>query len=261
MEKNSKIVYKVVITAIFAALSFAGTMINIQLPMEGMVHLGNFVCILAGLLCGGVVGGIAGSLGMGAYDLIYYSAYPTTIVRTFILKFIMGFVAGYLFRFILKKENPLTVILLVFGIVFSLLFGITLYLTLQGSVDVVIGSATSSLTVSPLVPIFAGIFALGLLMAAIFSRKIKYFQKSVLFTATVVIIINIMAEFILRIIFSMMFESLKFQAALITSVVKLPASLITGVFTVVLVTLIFPAMFKAVKNLNKLNDIEYSGEI
>lgn len=49
-----------IICAIFAALAFVGTMVQIPLPSGGMVHLGNFVCVLGALLCGPIVGGLAG---------------------------------------------------------------------------------------------------------------------------------------------------------------------------------------------------------
>ena len=79
-----------------------------QIPLgTSKVHLGNFVCILAGLLCGGLVGGISGSLGMGLNDLL--SGYgPDTYIRSFIVKFLLGFIAGALFRYLIKKEKKIT---------------------------------------------------------------------------------------------------------------------------------------------------------
>lgn len=43
--KNQRLVYQMIICAIFAALAFVGTMVQIPLPSGGMVHLGNFVCV------------------------------------------------------------------------------------------------------------------------------------------------------------------------------------------------------------------------
>ena len=66
---SKKVLYNMVIIALFTALTFVGTYVQIPLGTS-KVHLGNFVCILAGLLCGGLVGGISGSLGMGLNDLL-----------------------------------------------------------------------------------------------------------------------------------------------------------------------------------------------
>ncbi|UKI50307.1 MAG: ECF transporter S component [Clostridium sp.] len=79
-------------------------MIQIPLPSGGMIHLGNFFCILAALLCGGLIGGIAGGVGCGLYDLIIYSS-----VRGFFYlfgtKIYYGLFVGFLFRFIINKDK------------------------------------------------------------------------------------------------------------------------------------------------------------
>ena len=93
---SKKIIHYMVLIALFSALSYLGTFIAIPVGIS-KVHLGNFICILAGLLCGGLVGGCSGAIGMGLNDLT--SSYgPDTIIRTVIVKFIVGFLAGFLFR-------------------------------------------------------------------------------------------------------------------------------------------------------------------
>ncbi|MGN1294941.1 MAG: ECF transporter S component, partial [Bacilli bacterium] len=105
-NKSKKILYNMVIIALFTALTFVGTYIHIPVGTS-KVHLGNFVCILAGLLCGGLVGGLSGSLGMGLNDVL--SGYgPDTYIRSFIVKFFVGFIAGALFRYLIKKEKKVT---------------------------------------------------------------------------------------------------------------------------------------------------------
>ena len=97
MNKDRKLLSQIIYTAIFIALCFAGTFVSIPLGTS-KVHLGNFFCILAGLLCGPFIGGVAGSLGMGFNDIALGYGW-NTYLRTFIMKFLMGFLAGYIFRF------------------------------------------------------------------------------------------------------------------------------------------------------------------
>jgi uncharacterized membrane protein len=72
MSKNKKLLTKISIIAILTALCFAGTFVQIRMPSGDMIHLGNFVMIIAALLLGGLEGGFVGSFGMGLYDVIYY---------------------------------------------------------------------------------------------------------------------------------------------------------------------------------------------
>src|SRR5574344_258773 len=103
----------------------AGDGAYISLPTGAKIHLGNFVCIMASLLCGGLVGGITGSLGMGLNDIASGYAWTTTL-RTFILKFIMGLVIGLIFTYIFKKKKKQTIPLFILSGVFALVFVITL---------------------------------------------------------------------------------------------------------------------------------------
>ena len=66
--------YKLILISVFAALTFVGCLIQIPLPSGGMIHLGNFVIIIAALLCGGLIGGLSGAIGAGMYDLLIYSS-------------------------------------------------------------------------------------------------------------------------------------------------------------------------------------------
>lgn len=108
-------------TSLFIALCFVGTLVSIPFGAS-KVHLGNLLCLLAGLLCGPWVGGISGGVGMLFADLP--SGYPyTTYLRTFVLKFSMGFLIGWLYRLLLKKDVKGTGLLFAGAVVSSLLFG------------------------------------------------------------------------------------------------------------------------------------------
>lgn len=81
-----------------AALVFITTkFLRIPIPMgiggKTQIHLGNSMCILAGLLFGGVPGGLAAGIGTAIVDLTDPRWAPEFWV-SFINKFAMGFAAG-----------------------------------------------------------------------------------------------------------------------------------------------------------------------
>lgn len=94
---NNKIM-KIVTVGLMAALVFAGNYLSIPVPnglLVSRIHLGNSMCLLAGLLFCGSTGGLASGIGGALYDLLN-PAYVLSSPYTFISKFAMGFVAGKL---------------------------------------------------------------------------------------------------------------------------------------------------------------------
>ena len=99
MERKNDKVYKVVLTALMAALCYvAFTFLKITIPTFGgdyvALHIGNAFCVLAALLLGGAYGGLAGSLGMTIADLLD-PVYITSAPKTFVLKLCIGLIAGF----------------------------------------------------------------------------------------------------------------------------------------------------------------------
>lgn len=96
--KHSKALYKIITIGLMSALVFLGNYLQIKIP-NGMlvtrIHLGNSMCLLAGLLFGGVSGGLASGIGAGLYDL-FDPVYIVSAPYTFFSKFAMGFTAGLL---------------------------------------------------------------------------------------------------------------------------------------------------------------------
>ena len=83
---------------IMAALVFVTTkFFRIPIPVgvggKTQVHLGNSMCVLAGLLFGGVPGGLAAGIGTALVDLMDPLWAPEFWI-SFINKFAMGFVVG-----------------------------------------------------------------------------------------------------------------------------------------------------------------------
>ena len=271
-EKKQRILKKLVIIAMFTALCCAATYINIQMPTGDMVHLGNFVMIMAALLLGPIEGGAVGSLGMGIYDLIMYSNRPSTIIRTFILKFLIGFIVGFMFRLVLKKKLNTKYLLIGASAFFLVLFGVSLGFFIKGDftefsfgngLNVVVNNffgSGKSVKISLYIPIFSLVFAIGMVFAIIFQRKLSTRSKAALFAITIAILTNILGEFILRWVLEGIFNTYVsniedgFTVSLATATSKIPGSLITGFLSIFLATLIYEPVYRGVKNLDVFKD-------
>ncbi len=272
MSDSRKILSKITIIALFTALAFVGVFIQIKMPTGDMVHLGNFVMILAALLLGGLEGGLVGSLGMGLYDLIYYTSKPSTIIRTFVLKFLIGFLVGYLFRLILKKKLNTKYLLIGATSFFLLVFGVSLGLFLNGDfAEFSFSNGLSSnfanflgsgktVKISLYIPIFSLIFAIGTVLSIVFERKLSTRSKAALFAILSAVLLNIIGEFILRWLlegtFNVLVSDLNngFTVSLATATSKIPGSLITGFLSVFLAVLIYEPIYRGVKNLTVFKD-------
>lgn len=97
MKKQKFTVRDLSAIGVMAALVLIATMyfkIDIPTPLgKTMLHLGNVMCVLGGLLFGGVSGGFAAGIGSAIYDIMDPTFAPEFWI-TFILKFVMGFIAG-----------------------------------------------------------------------------------------------------------------------------------------------------------------------
>ena len=242
MNKERKLLIKIIYIAIFIAFTFAGTTVSISLGTS-KVHLGNLFCVLAGLLCGPLVGGLAGSLGMGLNDVFFGYAW-TTYLRTFILKFLMGFLVGYIFRLCLKKNANGKLLLGMASGVMLVIFSFILYMYF------VPDSGYNLLTVFAI-----SILTLLMLIGFVSSFWLKKNFSCLLFSLTIALVINVIGEFFLRVTFSMA-VGMDFSSSIATSVLKLPAALFTSIVTVVLVMLLFYPLYLSTRKVNQLNDLE-----
>ncbi|MBQ3160728.1 MAG: ECF transporter S component [Oscillospiraceae bacterium] len=107
--KKRQNLYRIVAVGLMAALVYIGNFMQIKFANDARVHLGNSMCLLAGLLFGGLNGGLASGIGGAMYDL-FDPIYITSAPYTFLSKFCMGFVAGKLNRINMQNEFVRTVI-------------------------------------------------------------------------------------------------------------------------------------------------------
>lgn len=87
---------KMVLIAMLSALVFVASWLYIPFG-ESRFHLGNIMCILAGLLFGPFIGGLSAGFGSMLFDLTN-PVYAPEFWITFLTKFAMGYVAGALFK-------------------------------------------------------------------------------------------------------------------------------------------------------------------
>ena len=249
---SKKVLYNMVIIALFTALTFVGTYVQIPLGTS-KVHLGNFVCILAGLLCGDLVGGISGSLGMGLNDLL--SGYgPDTYIRSFIVKFLLGFIAGALFRYLIKKEKKITYRFYFISGAFLITF-ITLLVLYLTKGEVIQMDAKRKFTISILLLSLLAVMSVFFFVIQLFVKKINLVQRYVLYVASIASIFNITLEFLIKIPFKVWMASLTWEGATIYAVSSLPSSLITCIVTTLFVTFIYIPLYTATQKINRLNDV------
>ena len=129
-EQLKKLLFMVSV-GMMAALVFVGNYLQFKIPVSigdvTRVHLGNSMCLLAGLLFGPGVGGLASGIGAGLYDL-FDPVYIVSAPYTFCSKFAMGFLAGLLGRAAFRKEGKSRVLQVILAGVVGQLAYIFLYL-------------------------------------------------------------------------------------------------------------------------------------
>lgn len=247
MSKPKKLILKMVYIALFTALIFVATYVQINFSIGGMIHLGNFVAILVSLLFGGYIGGISASLGMGFYDVL--NGYPyTTFVRTFIVKFCFCFIIGVLFRRLLKKEKEPNYLPLILTVLFFAVGSVSLYCYIF----------KPELIKEPLLFLLSAIlmyiFMVFYLILMILRKKMPRMIKGVIISSSIGILINIIFEFILRVFFLFVLGS-TFDAAILESTLKMPSAIFNGFITLIMIFITYMPLYLATKNINKLNDL------
>lgn len=145
MERSaSKKIMKTVTIGLMAALVFVGNYLSFPIPngiLVTRIHLGNSMCLLAGLLFCGSTGGLASGIGAALYDLMS-PAYVLSAPYTFISKFAMGFVAGKLNRH--NKDGKIPLSTTVLAAVFGQLAYIILYLVKSFFTVLIIGGTVEA---------------------------------------------------------------------------------------------------------------------
>lgn len=96
-HKNRFSTKRIVLTALLAALTTAGSALRITIPVDiagtTSFHLGNILCALSGILLGPGLGSLAAGLGSALYDMMN-PMYISEAWLTFLTKAAYGLMAG-----------------------------------------------------------------------------------------------------------------------------------------------------------------------
>lgn len=97
MNKSKFTIEQIALIGVFGALVYVATyFLRVPLPAivgtKTMIHMGNVMCILSGLVLGPIPGGLAAGIGSGLFDLT--TDYVTSAPFTLVFKFLMAFVCG-----------------------------------------------------------------------------------------------------------------------------------------------------------------------
>lgn len=97
MNRHHLTTLQLTVTAMFAALTLLATsVIRIQTPTFGYIHLGDGIVLLAGIFLGPVPGGLAAGLGSALSDLL--AGYAIWVPGTFFIKYLTAAAAGTVSR-------------------------------------------------------------------------------------------------------------------------------------------------------------------
>lgn len=90
-------------TAMFTALIFAATLIQIRMAYGGNINLGDTMILLCATVMGPIPAMIAGSIGAAACDLAM--GYAVYAPFTFVIKALEGLICGLLIKAFTKKSD------------------------------------------------------------------------------------------------------------------------------------------------------------
>lgn len=97
---------KLVLAALFAAITCAGTLITIPVPMtNGYVNLGDCVVLLSGWILCPAYGFLAAAIGSSLADLIL--GFGVYAPATFVIKGLMALTAYFVFKLLAKNRKSL----------------------------------------------------------------------------------------------------------------------------------------------------------
>lgn len=161
-------VKNMVIVAVFIALTFVFTSINVQLPLGGkggLVHLGNIPVFIGAIIYGKKTGAIAGGIGMAAFDL--FSGWTLWAPFTLVTVSLMGYVTGAI-----AEKRPSTIMNIV-GMLAALVIKIVGYYIAEAIIY--------ENWITPLLSIFGNVLQVGtaIVVVAIVAPQLKKAANSI----------------------------------------------------------------------------------
>ncbi len=100
---NKFVIHRLVLTALFAALTCAATaLLHIPSPIGGYFNLGDAVILTGAFLLGPLYGAIAGAIGAALADVLL--SFVLYAPATFVIKFLTALTAALLLRSLKKRR-------------------------------------------------------------------------------------------------------------------------------------------------------------
>lgn len=143
--KKQMNVYRLVFTALLAAMVYVGTLIRIPLG-ESKIQLANIICVLGGFLLSPVDAGIAAGLGSALYDVTLGGYDAVGCLITFVSKFMMAFTCSALYRVYIRKTKKTAKITVSMHLIAAA--GALLYVLLYMTKTFLMGIIVDGLTVN-----------------------------------------------------------------------------------------------------------------
>lgn len=258
--KRYKNILKITLTSVFAGLCFAVMFLpKIAIPAavgNPFIHFGNLIVILVALLFGGPIGALSGAIGMGLYDII--GGYGIWTIKTVILKFGIGIVTGLIFSLYNKKESvKLSFKTLLLGSIFTIIGICIMIVALLNDSIIVVDNKEVALSW----PLYVFSIIIGIVfvtMSLIFKNKSKQYTIA-MYASSLGVIFNIVGEFFGKILKALL-EGNGLKVSLVMSISSIPATIINGVISLVIVMIVYPILKKAVSNISIINEGEEYGE-
>lgn len=171
---------KLTLVALFTALVFvfsAFLQIPIATPFgQTRFHLGNALCLMAGILMTPLYGGLASGLGSVIFDLtnpLYFSSAPFT----FINKFAMGFVTGLVYHKSKKKNKKTMAVAGALGqLTYIILYLGKNFITSRFLLDLSMEATMAEFVQKGSVSLFNGVISVifAVILASVLKDKIKF---------------------------------------------------------------------------------------
>ena len=133
-SKETKLLVKLCVAAMMAALVFAGNYMRVKIPVSlggtTAFTLANILCALSGLLLGPWWGGLAAGLGSAIYDMLdpeYIVEAPITFVTKGMYGLVAGLVLYYLFRSAKEKYGPQLVATICAAVCYMVVYSVKVF--------------------------------------------------------------------------------------------------------------------------------------
>lgn len=243
-------IHTMVLIGLFSALCYVALLFKIPIPSpvgKPFLHMGNMFVILAALLFSGTIGGLSGSIGMGLFDLM--NGYASSVPKTLLLKFGIGAIVGIVASKGDRKDAKSPIKFISIASVILIFIGIILFIiAMTLGNEITVTGIEKKLVVNPVLYIFSLILGIGLGCVCISAKKLSIKVQYAILGAVAGIAFNLVGEFLFGVI-TLLFAGSGFTAALLSSAVSLPATLINGSFSIFVAVVLYVPLSKSIKNL------------